>query len=119
MYKTEELSYAIDKVGIKALLAPPSFRRSNYYKTLVDIIPEMLTHSEGKSNLSSDSFPKLKHVIIFDSVVDGKSYRWVLFLAKNQKSNNKHLIDVCLNLQPSFFITILISLFKSKKSSDY
>lgn len=74
MYKTEELSYAIDKVGIKALLAPPYFRRSNYYKTLIDIIPDMALHSEGRSNLSADSFPKLKHVIIFDSV-DGKAYR--------------------------------------------
>ena len=77
MYKTEELSYAIDKVGIKALLAPPSFRRSNYYKTLLDIIPDMATHAENRSNLSSDSFPKLKHIIIFDSV-DGRAYRLVL-----------------------------------------
>jgi len=74
MYKTEELSYAIDKVGIKALLAPPSFRRSHYYKTLIDIIPDMLLHPEGKSNLNADSFPKLKHVIMFDSA-ESKPYR--------------------------------------------
>jgi hypothetical protein len=83
MYKTEELSYAIDRVGIKALLAPPSFRRSNYYKTLIDIIPDMSLHAEGKSNLDSHSFPKLKHIIIFDSV-DGKAYRLVTKPTKNK-----------------------------------
>ncbi|KAI6223086.1 hypothetical protein M3Y99_01465700 [Aphelenchoides fujianensis] len=74
MYKTEELSYAIDKVGIKALLAPPHFKRSHYYKTLVDVIPDLPKHAEGKSNLNSNAFPKLKQLIIFDSV-DGKAYR--------------------------------------------
>ncbi|KAI6185358.1 hypothetical protein M3Y98_00014100 [Aphelenchoides besseyi] len=74
MYKTEELSYAIDKVGIKALLAPPHFKRSNYYKTIVDIIPDLPKYPEGKSNLNSNAFPKLKQLIIFDSV-DNKAYR--------------------------------------------
>lgn len=74
MYKSEELSYALDKVGIKALLAQPSFRRSSYYKTLCDVIPDLPVHAEGKSNLNSNAFPKLKQLIIFDSN-DVKAYR--------------------------------------------
>jgi hypothetical protein len=62
--------------GIKALLAPPCFRRSNYYKTLQDIIPGLDEYPLGSSNLKTDAFPKLKHIIMFDSV-DGRAYRCV------------------------------------------
>jgi len=66
MYKSEDLWYALTQVGIKALIAPPGFKNSNYYATLSEIIPDLHSYPEGKSNLKSDVFPKLHHIIIFD-----------------------------------------------------
>ncbi|CAD5224462.1 unnamed protein product [Bursaphelenchus okinawaensis] len=73
MYHSEDLAYAIDMVGIKALIAPPSFKRSQYYKTLCELIPQLVEMPEGRSGLQSNEFPKLKHIIIFDS--EGKNHR--------------------------------------------
>uniref|UniRef100_A0A915DAB0 Medium-chain acyl-CoA ligase ACSF2, mitochondrial n=1 Tax=Ditylenchus dipsaci TaxID=166011 RepID=A0A915DAB0_9BILA len=73
MYRTEDLSYAIDKVGIKALLAPPEFKSSEYYNTLKDLIPELEKYPKGVGKITTDSFPKLRHLIIFDTEED-RSY---------------------------------------------
>lgn len=67
MYQSEDLSYAVDKVGIKVLIAPPEFKRSEYYKTLNILIPELITYPKGKGKIDTDTFPKLRHLIIFDS----------------------------------------------------
>jgi acyl-CoA synthetase (AMP-forming)/AMP-acid ligase II len=37
MYQTEDLSYAVEKVGVKALVAPPEFKRSEYYSMLSEL----------------------------------------------------------------------------------
>lgn len=66
MYQIEDLSYAVDKVGIKTLIAPPEFKRSEYYKMLSELIPELGKNPEGVGKLTTDTFPKLRHVIIFD-----------------------------------------------------
>lgn len=66
MYQIEDLSYAVDKVGIKTLIAPPEFKRSEYYKMLSELIPELEKNPEGVGKLTTDTFPKLRHVIIFD-----------------------------------------------------
>lgn len=33
-YQSEELRYAIEKVGIRALITPPGFKKSNYYQSI-------------------------------------------------------------------------------------
>ena len=73
MYKSEDLYYALDKVGIKALILPPNFKRSNYYETLASIMPELAHFPEGRSDINSNTFPKLRHLIIFND--DGKAFR--------------------------------------------
>lgn len=73
MYQSEDLWYAIEKVGIKCLIAPPAFKRSNYYQTLVSTIPDLVDYPEGMGKIQTDSFPKLRNLIIFDE--DGKAYR--------------------------------------------
>lgn len=73
MYHSEDLAYAIEMVGIKALIAPPAFKRSQYYSTLCQLIPSLEGMAEGCSGISSNEFPKLKQIIIFDA--EGKAYR--------------------------------------------
>lgn len=76
MYKSEDLWYSLAKVGIKALVAPPTFKNSDYYATLSEIIPELATYPEGKSNINTNTFPKLRHIIIFDAA--DRAFRLVL-----------------------------------------
>lgn len=63
----EELKFALGKVGIKALIAPPSFKKSNYYICLCQIIPELSSKEEGRGEISFPEFPYFKHFIIIDS----------------------------------------------------
>lgn len=73
MYQSEDLSYAIDKVGLKCLIAPPEFKRSKYYQTLQELIPELEDYPKGHGKIDTDSYPKLRHLIIFDN--EGRAYK--------------------------------------------
>uniref|UniRef100_A0A7E4V015 Medium-chain acyl-CoA ligase ACSF2, mitochondrial n=1 Tax=Panagrellus redivivus TaxID=6233 RepID=A0A7E4V015_PANRE len=102
MYKSEDLYYSLDKVGIKALILPPAFKRNSYYDTLVSVMPDLLDYEEGVSNINSNALPKLRHLIIFDPT--GKSYRgaWrysdVVELATDE--DRRKLAQVEKNVQP-------------------
>ena len=56
-YKSSELSYCINKVGIKTLIAARSFKTTDYYKLLSELC--------DPSNLpNSENIPSLKHFVI-------------------------------------------------------
>lgn len=42
------------------------------------IIPEVVTKSEGRSDISTHAFPTFRHLVIFDR--EDKAYQWVLIL---------------------------------------
>ncbi|KAE9420619.1 hypothetical protein Angca_003323 [Angiostrongylus cantonensis] len=65
-YQSEELRFALGKVDIKVLIAPPSFKKSNYYQSVKDVIPEIGLKPPGRSDVSSSCFPIFRHLIIFD-----------------------------------------------------
>lgn len=67
MYQSEELKFALQKVGIKALIAPPSFKRSNYYASICTVMPELTTKPEGRGDISSKNFPNFRHLILVDT----------------------------------------------------
>uniref|UniRef100_A0AC34FPW0 AMP-binding protein n=1 Tax=Panagrolaimus sp. ES5 TaxID=591445 RepID=A0AC34FPW0_9BILA len=102
MYKSEDLYYALDKVGIKALILPLQFKRSSYYDTLASIMPELQNYPEGRSDINSNTFPKLRHLIIFND--EGMAYRgaWrysdVCEMATDE--DRRKLAQVELNVQP-------------------
>lgn len=73
MYQSEDLSYAIDKVGLKCLIAPLEFKRSKYYQMLKELVPELKNYPKGYGKINTDSFPKLRNLIIFDS--EDRSYK--------------------------------------------
>uniref|UniRef100_A0A915PSI8 Medium-chain acyl-CoA ligase ACSF2, mitochondrial n=1 Tax=Setaria digitata TaxID=48799 RepID=A0A915PSI8_9BILA len=74
-YQSEELKFALSKVGIKALVSPASFKKSNYYSSIVDIIPQLTIKAEGRGDVTADYFPTFRHLIIIDQEGEGKSYR--------------------------------------------
>ncbi|EGT46992.1 hypothetical protein CAEBREN_25008 [Caenorhabditis brenneri] len=65
-YQSEELRYAIEKVGIRCLITPPGFKKSNYYQSIKDILPEVTLKEPGKSGISSRNFTCFQHLIMFD-----------------------------------------------------
>ncbi|CAD6193843.1 unnamed protein product [Caenorhabditis auriculariae] len=66
-YQSEELRFALEKVGIKVLITPPGFKKSNYYQSVKDIIPEVATRPAGRSDINSHCFPLFRHLIVFDA----------------------------------------------------
>ncbi|EDX03815.1 medium-chain acyl-CoA ligase ACSF2, mitochondrial [Drosophila simulans] len=85
-YQGPEIAYCLNKVNVKAIIAPETFKTQNYYEILRDICPEIADAEPGK--IRSDKFPHLRSVIInsndglkgalrFDDFLDlaGKSER--------------------------------------------
>ncbi|ALC38570.1 CG12512 [Drosophila busckii] len=61
-YQNSEMEYCLKKVDIKAIIAPESFKSTNYYEILRDICPDIAHAEPGR--IKSDKFPHLRAVII-------------------------------------------------------
>lgn len=79
-YRKEELAYALVQAKVKILLLMPGFRDANYAAMLMDICPEL---REKKANeFSSESFPDLRRVVIYDPlsrVVERPAFGFLLW----------------------------------------
>lgn len=61
-YRSEELRYALNKVGVKALVMAQSFKDEDLHATLIEAVPEL---SVTRSPIfRSQSVPSLQHVIM-------------------------------------------------------
>ncbi|CAJ0961763.1 unnamed protein product, partial [Mesorhabditis belari] len=63
-YQAEELKYALNKVGVRALVTPRNFRKSNYYGTLEKLIPGLDSSPLGEGMVRSKELPHLEHLIM-------------------------------------------------------
>ena len=61
-YQPNELRYALNKVGIRALIAAESFKNRNYFDILSEAVPEM--NQQKGSTIDSRTVPSLKSVIM-------------------------------------------------------
>jgi fatty-acyl-CoA synthase len=59
-YRTRELEYAIRQSGLALLVAARRFRATDYVSMLNDLVPL------GRGRLSSERFPDLRDVVLFD-----------------------------------------------------
>uniref|UniRef100_A0A914YPE4 Medium-chain acyl-CoA ligase ACSF2, mitochondrial n=1 Tax=Panagrolaimus superbus TaxID=310955 RepID=A0A914YPE4_9BILA len=64
-YKADELKFALQKVGVSAILSPIKYKTCNYYRTLTEVIPKMLKGQDGIGKVHCKDLPELKHVILF------------------------------------------------------
>ena len=62
-YRPVELRYALNKVGVKALVAARSFRNQNYVSILKEAIPEF-AESGDNGSVHSREVPSLKSLIM-------------------------------------------------------
>jgi fatty-acyl-CoA synthase len=60
-YQRSELEYALNKVGVKALILAPRFKASDYAATIADLAPELDTAAPGR--LAAARLPALRAVI--------------------------------------------------------
>ncbi|XP_068150816.1 medium-chain acyl-CoA ligase ACSF2, mitochondrial [Drosophila tropicalis] len=61
-FQGPEVAYCLNKVDIKAIVAPETFKSQNYYEILRGICPEIADAEPGK--IKSEKFPHLRSVII-------------------------------------------------------
>ena len=62
-YQIPEMEYCMQKVGIKAIIAPEAYKTQKYYEMLRQIIPE-LGSTTNRRNVKSHKIPTLSAVII-------------------------------------------------------
>lgn len=62
-YQIPELEYCVEKVGMRAIVAPEEYKSQNYYDMMVKIVPEMLETGVGKK-IKSAKHPQMETVII-------------------------------------------------------
>ncbi len=65
-WRARELGYGLQRAAVQGLFMIPGFRRSDYIKTLLALIPEL--DDGGSTRLQSSAFPLLRRVILFDPV---------------------------------------------------
>jgi fatty-acyl-CoA synthase len=61
-YQTPELQYCLNKVGVKALIAPESFKTQRYHEMVRSIAPELDSCAPGQ--ICSKQLPDLTSLIM-------------------------------------------------------
>lgn len=64
-YRLSELEFVLQKVGMKAIVCPTSYKSSKYAEMIETLIPEISAFS-GTDELSCAKFPALKRAILID-----------------------------------------------------
>ncbi|KAL5279310.1 ACSF2.2 family protein [Megaselia abdita] len=96
-FQGPEVKYCLNKVGVKAIIAPETFKSQHYYSILESIIPELKNSQPG--SIKSNEVPTLKSVIIDTSVKYAGAFRFddVLDLANSNEikslKKNMHKIN--------------------------
>ncbi len=67
-YRIFELEFALNKVGLKILVTPKSYKTSLYADMVEELAPEIRSLGAG-TELQSEKLPHLRHVILIDDDV--------------------------------------------------
>jgi len=74
-YQPLELKYALNKVGVKALVASESFRKKDYYSILNEVIPDLSNFKEAEF-IKSPEVPTLESIIMISDETRRGTYRF-------------------------------------------
>uniref|UniRef100_A0A0K2TMM1 Medium-chain acyl-CoA ligase ACSF2, mitochondrial n=1 Tax=Lepeophtheirus salmonis TaxID=72036 RepID=A0A0K2TMM1_LEPSM len=64
-FQKDELHYVLNKVPVKGLVCPSTFKTQKYYELISEVVPEKTSCKPGEIN--SESAPLFKSVIIIES----------------------------------------------------
>uniref|UniRef100_A0A0A9WJH9 Medium-chain acyl-CoA ligase ACSF2, mitochondrial n=1 Tax=Lygus hesperus TaxID=30085 RepID=A0A0A9WJH9_LYGHE len=96
-YEKDEVLFTLRKVGVKAIVADPVYKTTNYHHLLSRVVPE-LSDAPSSSPIASQSLPTLKYVIIASDENLPGSFRYDDIL--NSTQSNSKLLEVSKNLDP-------------------
>nr|XP_060620750.1 medium-chain acyl-CoA ligase ACSF2, mitochondrial isoform X1 [Anolis sagrei ordinatus] len=90
-YQSQELEFAVKKVGCKALVFPKQFKTQNYYEILKSVCPELEKSSPGA--LKSKTLPELSVVVSVDAKLPG-TFSIDDLMQAGDSSHKKQLQDI-------------------------
>jgi fatty-acyl-CoA synthase len=103
-YRLYELEYALNKVGVKAIIAAESFKTSFYLKMLQDLAPELDNCAPGQ--LKSAKLPHLETVIRMGEEVTQGMYNFPLVCRMGADKEKELLEKIGPELDPGSPINI-------------
>lgn len=74
-YRVFELEFALNKVGLKTLVCPRTYKTSEYAAMVEDLAPEIRSLT-NEADLNAAALPYLKHVVLID---DEPRSGWIAF----------------------------------------
>jgi len=74
-YRVFELEFALNKVGLKTLVCPRTYKTCEYAAMVEDLAPEIRSLTNG-ADLDAAALPYLKHVVLID---DEPRSGWIAF----------------------------------------
>lgn len=91
-YKSNELKYALNKVGVKALVMSPSFKTSDYYQILKNVAPELEYCNAGR--LESKGLPHLESVVLTEGPAMSGTFSFEDALSIAGSEDKEKLTDI-------------------------
>jgi fatty-acyl-CoA synthase len=65
-YRAKELEYALKNSDVSGLFVMPGFRKNDYVKTLIGLMPEFERPESCEAGLRLGNFPSLRSIVLFD-----------------------------------------------------
>ncbi|KAH8389117.1 hypothetical protein KR200_012218 [Drosophila serrata] len=97
-FQGPEVAYCLNKVNVKAIIAPETFKTQNYYEILRSICPELADAKSGK--IRSEKFPHLQSVIIDSSDALKGAIRFDDLLDMASKSEREEVAKIQKDILP-------------------
>ncbi|KAL5285432.1 ACSF2.2 family protein [Megaselia abdita] len=97
-FQASEVKYSLNKVGVKALVASETYRNTNYYTILEEIIPELKNSEPGK--IKSESVPSLRSLIIPSTDKYNGAFKFCDMMDLANKTEIESLEKNCDNISP-------------------
>lgn len=88
----------MNKVKVKAIVAPDAYRHQKFYDILTEILPELNTSKPGK--LQSKRVPSLKTVIIDSKLKFGGTFNFNELLEQSSESDINSIEKIQSEIQP-------------------
>ncbi len=96
-YRTSELEFGLNQVGVKALITVPSFKSSDYLSMLAELMPELKSAEPGK--LKAKKIPELRWVIVLDDDTVPGTLLFADLLSGATKAARKRVTELASQLQ--------------------
>ena len=103
-YRTHELEYALNKVGVKALLVAPEFRGSDYMAMIAELAPEMAASAPGA--LDAVRLPDLRVVVQFGPDPSPGALSFAEVMARGGAGGLARLDAISASLKPDDAINV-------------